>query len=101
MSCSTVIWGRPKPLLSPIEAGGAVRGSWFSHPPKHDALAGFSRHGWVSVTHPLTPPYLLPSALHPGLLGNQLTATQLLDCGDWLFLFQVLPPWLISRYRMM
>lgn len=71
VSCSTVIWGRPKHLLSPIEAGGAVRGSWFSRPPKHDALAGFSRHGWVSVTHPLTPPYLLPSALHPGLLGNQ------------------------------
>ena len=34
VSRSTVSWGRPKRLPSPIEAGGAVRGSWFSHLPK-------------------------------------------------------------------
>ena len=66
VSRSTVSWGRPKRLRSPIEVWGAVRDSWFSHPPQNtrrsrwalDVVGSSGSH--LSVTRPLTPLYLPP-----------------------------------------
>ena len=93
VSHSAVSWRHPKRLRSPIEVLGAVRNSWFSHPPQNTRRARWAVLMWVgssgshlSVTRPLTPLYLPPICPTPRSAGKPLTATQLLECGNWPFL---------------